>query len=212
MTIQFVFAGDPMCSWCYGFSRELTEALALLPPIPLEIRVAGIWAGGRQPLDAQSKNFRLSHWARVEAAAGVPFNRDALMARENFIYDTEPISRAFVAGKYLAPGLQQLGLFRALQHAFYVEGLDTTDEATLAGVVERELHAQGHPERAPFAASAMSLAEVAVKTRQDFECVHGWRLTSFPKFLAVQGEHASVLLDGFAKAPDIVAQVLARLD
>lgn len=212
MTMQFVFAGDPMCSWCYGFSRELAEALALLPPISLEIRVAGIWAGGQQRLDAQAKNLRLSHWARVEAAAGVPFNRDAMMARENFIYDTEPISRAFVAGKHLVPGLQQLRLFRALQHAFYVEGLNTTDEATLAGVLERELHAQGYPECAPFAASTMSLAEVAMKTRQDFDCVQGWRLASFPKFVAVQGDQVSVLLEGFAKAPDIVEQVLARLD
>lgn len=42
--MKLVFAGDPMCSWCYGFAKELDNALTKLPPIPLEIRVAGIWA------------------------------------------------------------------------------------------------------------------------------------------------------------------------
>jgi protein-disulfide isomerase-like protein with CxxC motif len=38
------------------------------------------------------------------------------------------ISRAFVTGRELVPGLDPLGLFRALQRLFYVDGLDTTDD------------------------------------------------------------------------------------
>lgn len=205
--MKLVFAGDPMCSWCYGFAKELADALERLPSIPFEIRVAGIWAGGRQPLDQEAKQFRLSHWARVEAAAGVAFNRQALMARENFIYDTEPISRAFVAGLHLAPGLNALRLFRSLQRAFYVEGLDTTHEAVLAGVVAEELALQGYPELRSQVTGALRDAEVHAKVRDDFMQVRAWRLSSFPKLLMVNGHEATVLLQGFANAAEIVETV-----
>jgi putative protein-disulfide isomerase len=212
MTIRFVFAGDPMCSWCYGFASELAKALTLLPPIELDLCMAGIWANGEQLLDEQAKQFRLSHWARVEEASGVSFNREALLARENFIYNTEPISRAFVAGKHLVPELYQLRLFQALQRAFYIEGLDTTDDAILTNVLKRELAAQGYSGSVPLAGLAMDSAEVFDKTQQDFEEVRSWQLTGFPKLLAVRGEQSEVLLDGFVQAPHVVKKVLARLN
>lgn len=202
--MTLVFAGDPMCSWCYGFAKELDAALEQLPPIPFQVRVAGIWADGRQLLDDEAKHFRLSHWARVEAAAGVPFNRAALMARTHFRYNSEPISRAFVAGLHLAPSVHALRLFRALQRAFYVEGLDTTDEAVLAAVLAKALADQGHPVQSGQALDAMGLHAVHQQVREHFAKVRSWRLSSFPKLLLVDGHNTTVLLHGFATAAEIV--------
>lgn len=209
--MTLVFAGDPMCSWCYGFAKELDAALEQLPPIPFQVRVAGLWADGRQLLDHEAKQFRLSHWSRVEAAAGVPFNRAALMARERFYYNSEPISRAFVAGLHLAPSVQALRLFRALQRAFYVDGLDTTDELVLARVLAKELEEQGHPTAAGQAQDAMNLEAVHLQVRRDFAQVRSWRLASFPKLLLTGGTSAKVLLQGFANTPEIVDAVSSAL-
>jgi putative protein-disulfide isomerase len=65
--------------------------------------VGGLRAGATDVLDDAGKQFRLLHWARVEAASGLPFNREGLMVRENFVYDTEPICRAVVTARILAP-------------------------------------------------------------------------------------------------------------
>jgi putative protein-disulfide isomerase len=109
------------------------------PGLDLEIIVGGVRAGATDVLDQAGKEFRLGHWARVEAQSGLPFNRAALMARENFVYNTEPICRAVVAARKLAPQADLLAVFRALQHAFYVDGLDTTNGRVLAEVVARQL-------------------------------------------------------------------------
>src|SRR4051812_16092040 len=118
--MKLIYVGDPMCSWCYGFGKELSTVLEAEPSLQLEIVVGGLRAGGTEVLDAAGKQFRLTHWARVEAASGLPFNRDALMAREGFVYDTEPICRAVVAARRLGPEAPLLDVFRALQRAFYV--------------------------------------------------------------------------------------------
>ena len=141
--MTLIFVGDPMCSWCYGFGKELAGLMALHPGLALDIVVGGVRAGATDVLDDAGKQFRLGHWARVEAASGLPFNREALHARQGFIYDTEPICRAVVAARRLAPQADLLAVFRALQVAFYVDGLDTTDGRILATVVAAALRAQG---------------------------------------------------------------------
>lgn len=206
--MPIVLAADPMCSWCYGFAKALEEARQRLPRMALEVRVAGLWAGSTQWLDEASKRFRLSHWARVEAAAGVPFNREAFLARQDFVYDSGPVSVALVAGRVLAPNLDALRLLRALQHAFYVDGLDTTAEAVLAPVLEEELRRQGHHEAARRAALALRSSAVQQAAQADYQRVRSWQLSSFPKLLSVSkgplGDSVRVLLDGFAKAEQIV--------
>lgn len=209
--MNLIFAGDPMCSWCYGFSKELSTALERLPGVRLQIRMAGIWAGNKQVLDEAGKRFRLSHWSRVESAAGVPFNREALLARRNFVYDTEYVSRAFVAGQHLAPAVNALRLFRSLQRAFYVEGLDTTHEAVLAEVVARELQEQGQPCSADQVLAAMWLPDVHATLAEHFAQVRSWGLASFPQLLHAHTKGTTVALAGFAPA-DVIVQTVSRLD
>lgn len=196
-----------MCSWCYGFARELDEARGQLPGFDLDIQLAGIWAGGRDVLDDAAKQFRLDHWVRVEAASGAVFNRQAFLARQGFVYDTGPISRAFIAGKQCLPGIDQLRLFRALQQAFYEGGLDTTSGSVLAGVLQRALADQGLKLDAETIRHTLDSAEVADAALAEFERVRSWGLRSFPQLLCVEGEQITVLHSGFAKARDIVARV-----
>ena len=205
--MNIVFAGDPMCSWCYGFAKELQEALPRLPSARLKIRMAGIWAGSQQALDETGKRFRLSHWDRVETAAGVPFNREAFLARQGFVYDTEYVARAFVAGQHLEPAVDALGLFRCLQHAFYVKGLDTTKETVLSQVVAIELTSQGHSHTVDQVLAAMRLPEVRATLREHFAQVRGWSLTSFPQLLHMGNDRTTVALAGFATAREIVASL-----
>jgi putative protein-disulfide isomerase len=181
--MKLIFAGDPMCSWCYGFGKELTALMALHPTLPLQILVGGVRAGATDLLDDSGKQFRLAHWARVEQASGLPFNRDAFMARENFVYDTEPICRAVVATHRLAPAADQLAVFRALQHAFYVDGLDTTDGDVLAEVGVKALALQGQVLPAQAFRAEWDLPATIAATAAEFAKVRALGVRSFPALL-----------------------------
>ena len=207
--MQLIYVGDPMCSWCYGFGKELSEALEAEPELPLEIVVGGLRAGGTEVLDAAGKQFRLTHWACVEAASGLPFNREALMAREGFVYDTEPICRAVVAARMLAPEAPLLDIFRALQRAFYVDGLDTTDPATLSRVTGEALTAAGHPASAERVLEQYRAQSTIDEARADFRKARALGINSFPALLMEAGGTMYAVAPGYASAAEILDNIAA---
>lgn len=200
--MKLLYVGDPMCSWCYGFGKEMTELMAMHPELELQIIVGGLRAGGTEVLDQAGKQFRLTHWARVEAASGLPFNREALMARENFVYDTEPVCRAVVTARKLAPAADQLAVFRALQHAFYVEGLDTTDGRVLSSVVAAQLGLDVET------VLRMWLdADTIAQTGADFASARALGVRSFPALLLETERGVVEVSGGYAQAAQLDQQL-----
>ena len=210
--MTLIFVGDPMCSWCYGFGKELADLMALHPALPLDIVVGGVRAGATDVLDDAGKQFRLGHWARVEAASGVPFNRAAFTARRGFVYDTEPISRAVVAARRLAPQADLLAVFRALQVAFYVDGLDTTDGRILAMVAAATLRAQGHDVGADAVHAAWLAPEIIAATQADFRRARALGVRSFPALLLETPEGIHDVSPGYAHTAALDQRLRALLD
>jgi putative protein-disulfide isomerase len=192
-----------MCSWCYGFGKELAQLLALNPALELEIVVGGLRAGGTEIVDDAAKRFRLQHWARVEAASGLPFNREAFVARQGFVYDTEPVCRAVVAARRLAPRADLLAVFRAFQHAFYAEGRDTTDGNELAAIGAAELQRQGHDVSAAGFLYAWREPATIAETHADFTRTRKLGVSSFPSLLLDTGDGVREVSPGYAHAEQL---------
>lgn len=201
--MKLVYVGDPMCSWCYGFGKEMTALAALHPSLALEIVVGGVRTGVNDILDEAGKQFRLGHWARVEAASGLPFNRAAFMAREGFVYDTEPVCRAVVTARIAAPAADQLAVFRALQQAFYVDGRDTTDGRVLAEVLAAALAAQGIAIDAEALFARWSAAETIAATRADFVRARAMGVRSFPALLLETDAGLAEVSPGYASVAEL---------
>jgi putative protein-disulfide isomerase len=209
--MKLIFVGDPMCSWCYGFGKELSALTERHPELPLEIVVGGVRAGATDLLDDAGKQFRLGHWARVEESSGLPFNREALLARKNFVYDTEPICRAVVTARRLAPQADLLRVFRALQNAFYVDGLDTTDGAVLAQVAVVALEKMGHwLDVTTFHAEWNKPATIAA-TAEDFAYARKIGIRSFPALLLEVDDRLIEISPGYAHVDQIDRQLNAAL-
>ncbi len=68
--MKLIYVGDPMCSWCYGFGKEMTALKAMHPKLEMEIVLGGLRAGGTALLTNEGKQFRPMHWARVEISPG----------------------------------------------------------------------------------------------------------------------------------------------
>ncbi|CAD6507697.1 DsbA family protein [Paraburkholderia sabiae] len=201
--MKLIFVGDPMCSWCYGFGKEMSAIAQSLPDLEVQIVVGGMAAGSTQVLDDAGKQFRLTHWARVEQMSGAEFNREALMARENFVYDTEPVCRAVVTARTIAPGVDVLKVFRAFQRAFYVDGLDTTDGSVLAEVGAKAIAEQGIATTADAFFEAFTSDEVIDATQRDFELTRRLGVRGFPSlFVEIDGKIGQ-LSSGYTTAEQV---------
>ncbi|MEX3790353.1 DsbA family protein [Paraburkholderia sp. BR14374] len=196
--MKLIYVGDPMCSWCYGFGKELSALVARVPDLKLEIVVGGIRAGATDVLDAAGKRFRLQHWQRVEALSGLPFNREAFMAREGFVYDTEPVCRAVVAARRFVSGNALLSVFRALQNGFYVQGLDTTDARVLSDIAATALAAVGVQVSADSFYLAWAGVEAKEETQRDFARARALGVASFPTLLLEEQGRMYAVNSGYA--------------
>lgn len=201
--MKLIYIADPMCSWCYGFGKEMSALAQRHPELSIEIIAGGLRPGGTEKLDDAGKRFRLTHWARVEAASGLPFNREGFLARQDFIYNTEPICRAFVAARRLAPQVDLLSVFRALQRGFYVDAVDTTDGPTLSLLAASALTEAGHAIDAATFHQAWTAADTIAATSADFIRARGYGVNSFPALLLEQDGHVQTLSGGYASVDEL---------
>lgn len=195
--MQLIYVGDPMCSWCYGFGNILTELTETRPDLPLKIVVGGIRAGATDILDDAGKRFRLQHWTRVEQASGLQFNRKGFLAREGFVYDTEPICRAVVTARAFAPGQNSLPLFRTLQRAFYIDARDTTATDVLVEVAAGALADSGLDVSKQAFRDLFESDNVKQATQADFSLARSWGISSFPSLLVEDRGQLQLLATGF---------------
>lgn len=209
--MKLVYVADPMCSWCYGFGKEMTALMQMHPELDLDIVVGGVRAGATDILDDAGKAFRLGHWERVQANSGLPFNREAFIARQNFVYDTEPVCRAVVAARTLAPEADLLSVFRALQNAFYVDGLDTTDGRVLSEVASAALSAVGHAVDADTFLATWQSAATITETHADFRKARAMGVRSFPALLLETGKGMVEVSPGYAHAPALSTRLRSLL-
>ncbi|KQV68098.1 DsbA family protein [Rhizobium sp. Root1220] len=197
--MKLTLVADPMCSWCYGFTKEMTELQQRHPEMELEVVMGGLRAGGTDVLDDAGKQFRLHHWAKVEQASGVPFNREGLMSRKGFVYDTEPVCRAVVTAGILAPKADLLKVLRAFQHAFYVDALDTTDGSVLAKVGADVLSEIGYAVSAAEFLAAWREPSTIRAASAEFARARSMGVTSFPALFLHRNDRLHPVGTGYAQ-------------
>jgi len=133
-TPHLIYFADPMCSWCYGFSPVLDDIRrAFGRTLPIRVVMGGLRPGTETPMTEAAKLEVAGHWRHVNDATGLPFD-GAGMAREGFIYDTDPAARAVVVLRREGEELAAAYLSR-VQRAFYAEGRDVTQGPVLADLV-----------------------------------------------------------------------------
>lgn len=173
--LEFVYIGDPMCSWCWGFAPVL-EQIDARYTIPIKTVVGGLRPGSdAEPLNSSMRQMLEHHWEQVESRSGQPFDRSGL-DRADWVYDTEYPARAVVTMRDLAPD-ETLAFFTRLQRAFYAEGVDVTDPAEYPALIE------------PFAVDAATFLDTIAMERSreaawaDFREARSLGVSGFPSLL-----------------------------
>ena len=130
--MRLVYFADPLCSWCYGFGPQLWAVLEKHPGTELDLVMGGLRPYNMQLMSPAFKDMLRGHWNHVHEASGLPF-ATGILARDDFVYDTEPACRAVVAARTL-DATRAFTCFKAIQVAFYRDSRDMTRPGALADV------------------------------------------------------------------------------
>ena len=199
---EILFVADPMCSWCWGFSPVIAAIdEATRDRAAITLVVGGLRPGTTESMDDAMKATIRHHWEEVGRASGQPFSFD-FFGRDGFVYDTEPACRAAVTVRQLEPEAT-LPYFAALHRAFYVDGEDTTDPATLGRLAEE------FGVDAEAFAEAFASDELARATAEDFQFSRHLGVSGFPTVVVNDRQGYALLTVGFrpfeALQPDLEA-------
>ena len=197
------YFADPMCSWCWGFSPAI-EALreTYHDRLKIALVLGGLRPGTTAPMTAAARDEILHHWQQVHARSGQAFRFDGALP-DNFIYDTEPSSRAVVTAGGLDPS-KIFAMFQAIQTAFYAEGRDVTEPAVLA-----ELAAGLGIDASAFL-QAFDSDVARAKTQAHFAQSRKAGVRGFPTLILQRGEQLDRITDGW-QTLDAVQAELERL-
>lgn len=206
MSHKFLYIADPMCSWCYGFSLELSKLLELLPGSQVDIVLGGLRAHNKEVMDDDTRQMILSHWQKVADVSGLPFDMNGLN-KPQFTYDTEPACRAVVAAKLLldeADGKEVFSVFRAIQHAFYAEAKDVTQDKVLAEICVGALNQiESNAYDVESYLETLQSPSTKDETRQHFEQIQRWGIRGFPVLCVVKEDGLHMIASGYTKLENL---------
>jgi putative protein-disulfide isomerase len=203
MPHAFLYFADPLCSWCYGFGPEISRFLERRPGDRLDLVMGGLRAGNRDTMSTAFRNMLRGHWRHVAEASGLPFS-EAILDREDFIYDTEPPCRGVVTARNIEPA-KTFAFFKAVQDGFYRDGREVTRALVLSDIA-----AETGYDRAEFLGMLESV-EMREATRNDFAMAQSLGVGGFPTLAAAQGPQLYLVTSGFVKDA-VLDQRVAEID
>lgn len=128
---HLIYFADPMCAWCYAFSRVVAAIRgAFGEGLPIRLVMGGLRPGAEGPMTDDARAQVEAEWRQVGAKTGLPFD-PAVLRRPGFVYDTDPAARAVVVIRRDDPELALIYLTR-VQQAFHAERRDVTKGPVLA--------------------------------------------------------------------------------
>ncbi|MGZ5084350.1 MAG: DsbA family protein [Usitatibacter sp.] len=201
--MRLLYVADPLCSWCYGFGPELSKLLASHAGTRLDLVMGGLRPFNREAMSDAFRNMLREHWRHVAQASGLPFS-EATLAREGFVYDTEPACRAVVTARAMAPSME-FSFFKAVQAAFYRDAREVTRPEVLADVA-----AESGYGRDLFLERLQSDA-MREETLKDFAAAQSMGISGFPTLAVEYGQQLYLVTSGYVTA-DVLEQRLAEIE
>ncbi len=193
---KLIYFGDPMCSWCYGFSPEMSKALdSLSKDIDFQLVMGGLRPYNTETM-ADLGDFLQHHWEDVNKRSGQPFSYEILKDK-SFVYDTEPACRAVVLMRELKPA-SEFDFFKKVQTEFYQENKNTNLTETFS-----ELAEEFGLDKADFAKKFES-DEFKEKVKKDFTYSQNVGVRSFPTIVLKNGDDLYLIAQGYVEAETII--------
>lgn len=200
-TLEIIYVGDPMCSWCWGIAPSLKELKEHYKAENISFRIVagGLRPGGGDTWDNDFKEFLKHHWEEVHERSGQPFGYK-LFKKDNFNYDTEPSCRAVVTAAEFK-GIDPLSFFEAVQHKFYVENEDPNEVGFYESICKKfEIDFQLF--KSLFLSEGMK-----IKTNKEFVMNREWGVRGYPCVLLKKDTTLHPVTYGYATFEEMKKEV-----
>lgn len=136
-TLHYLF--DPLCGWCYAIMPAVSR-LSDAPDVDLKLLPTGLFADrGSRPMTDDFAAYAWSNDQSIARLTGQSFTeayRHSVLGNHQQRFDSGPATLALTAVASTAPQREHEAL-KAIQLARFVDGLDVTSPASLAGILER---------------------------------------------------------------------------
>lgn len=193
---KLIYFGDPMCSWCYGFSPEMSKALdSLSENVDFQLVMGGLRPYNTETM-ADLGDFLQHHWEDVNKRSGQPFSFE-ILKEKTFVYDTEPACRAVALMRELKPEAE-FEFFKKIQSEFYKENKNTNLSETFAKLAEE----YGF-DKTDFTQKFES-EEFKEKVKKDFTYSQSVGVQSFPTLVLQSGDDMYLVAQGYVDAETII--------
>ncbi|MEK6288607.1 MAG: DsbA family protein [Acidobacteriota bacterium] len=185
---EVLYVTDAYCGWCYGFGPTLhTFYEANRHRVPFRVVSGGLFVGElRLPIRSYGHIEEVN--ARIVRRMGVTFGDPykALLREGSFVQDSAAAAAGLAALRDQAPDLS-IEFISAMQRAFYRDGLNLSDAATLAMI------ARDYGLDSERVVSFFTGPEGVAAAQQDFSFARELGVSSYPTLLVRRGEVVSRL-------------------
>lgn len=195
MKDQILYLFDPLCGWCYGFSKTMLDFYEEYGKTYEFVAVPGGMVTGEQvgPI-SNMEEFISNAYQQVEQTTGATYGKaylDGILRSKTTILDSEPPSRALLTFRSFFPD-RAVEYAHALQKAHYHEGRDFNDETLYEGLAEsfgldpKVFMERYHDER------------MKQNVLQEFDWVKESGVQGFPTVVYRSGQKYYMLAHGYA--------------
>lgn len=188
--LTLYYVGDPMCSWCYGFTNEWNQFCANHPGIKISYIMGGLRPDGTESMSSL-KDFLTEHWQEINQRTGLEFKYDIL--QQDIVYNTEPACRAVACVKSLFPSHEK-SFFQKFQQRFYQFNDNPYATATYKSLVAQLGLDADEFEKLYLSADGRKLV------LQEFQKARELGANGFPTVMAKYGDQYYTLTRGFTTA------------
>lgn len=159
--------------------------------------------GGLRPFNTEKAidmaDFLREHWVEIAKRTNQPFSYD-LLENPDFIYDTEPPSRATIVARKMNPTCE-FDFFKAIQKAFYVENKDTNQLSTYIELLDT-FNLDANKFQDLYTSESMK-----TETKNDFQLSQDMGIRGFPSIIFKSEEHLTLVANGYDTAENIAARI-----
>lgn len=196
-----IYFGDTMCSWCYGFAPELSTIKENNPTFQFKIVNGGLRPNNQEKSIGMA-DFLRDHWIEIEKRTGQPFNFE-ILEDPDYIYDTEPASRAVVVARFMNPTVEW-DFFKAVQDAFYRDNLNLNQLETFLEI------AKNYNLDLEEFKNLFESDDMKHLTKTDFQLSAEMGIKGFPSMVLKKGKEFFLISNGYREAKD-VQEIIDRI-
>lgn len=126
---QLIYVIDPMCSWCWAFSKSVKQLPELFPDLKIHYLMGGLAPDSDEPMPTEMQQGIQDIWHQIAEKTGTDFNFD-FWTQCQPRRSTWRACRAVIATRHLAAEKENQ-MIQAIQEAYYLQSKNPSDRDTL---------------------------------------------------------------------------------